>query len=198
MDYSNIENYIGGRRRGFAPSVGIFYTEETTGGLMFMNNTMGTIITHDEVKVMIRGLVKFYRNVDPAEVEKYNNEVLEELRRQRDEHNNKVDITIKKKRIPIKGYVYFVKDDNDRVKIGKTKSPKERMGEYTKLPFKPQLELLLECKDYDMAELKFHEHFREKHIRGEWFSLTREDIEALKQGTYPQKAHKYIVCQVSV
>ena len=76
----------------------------------------------------------------------------------------------------------IIRDDKGRVKIGKTKRMKERMGEYTKLPFEPELLYVLESNDYHAAETLIHEYYQEKRLRGEWFELTTDDINCIQNG----------------
>ena len=58
------------------------------------------------------------------------------------------------------------------------------MTEYKKWPFEPEVLCVVKSGDYVACEQYFHEVFSEKNIRGEWFDLDDEDIEAVKNGEY--------------
>ena len=78
-----------------------------------------------------------------------------------------------------KTYVYLMQDTtNNYYKIGHSKNPQYR--EKTLQSEKPTIELLLfyagSCED----EIRLHERFKEKRIRGEWFNINEEDIQAIK------------------
>lgn len=82
-------------------------------------------------------------------------------------------------------YVYLMKDlSNGSYKIGISNSPKYR--EKTLQSQKPEIELI-HAKQFhkrkiaEIFEKVLHEIFRNKRIRGEWFELSNEDIEDLKQ-----------------
>lgn len=92
------------------------------------------------------------------------------------------------------GYVYFVQEHlNGSFKIGKTKHIEKRMNLFTvKLPFKNQLIFLIKSGNYHKTEIAFHKHFTHKRLEGEWFSLTKEDINWIKEGNYTKEINKTI------
>lgn len=77
------------------------------------------------------------------------------------------------------GYVYVIEIEN-HYKIGISKNPKKRFGEYTKLYKEPKVVVCEKVKGYDLVEQKLHSYFANKHERGEWFSLDENDIEKIK------------------
>jgi hypothetical protein len=79
----------------------------------------------------------------------------------------------------IQGYVYFVLD-RGLCKIGKTKNLKNRMGEYTKLPYGSTLYHCINVSDRHKAEIFFHERYADKRLHGEWFNLLQSDLEEIK------------------
>lgn len=79
---------------------------------------------------------------------------------------------------PDKGYVYVIKM-GDYYKIGKTKKPKERFGEYTLLPIDPETIYCEYVYNYSQVETDLHETYKEKLVRGEWFSLNEKDLEQI-------------------
>lgn len=68
---------------------------------------------------------------------------------------------------------YLMLDSNTGyIKIGRSVNPKKR--ETTLQSEKPNITLLKTC-DSDI-ETKLHKIFKDKRVRGEWFSLSKEDI----------------------
>lgn len=78
------------------------------------------------------------------------------------------------------GYVYLVKM-GEHYKIGISKSPEKRLGEFTKLPNELEKICVVKVKGYKRIEEYLHEHFADKRVRGEWFELNEEDIEYIKE-----------------
>ena len=64
---------------------------------------------------------------------------------------------------------YFIRD-NDRVKIGQSENPEDRLKRL-QAQSKTKLILLGVCKD---EEIELHSRFAHLKIRGEWFLLTDE------------------------
>lgn len=84
----------------------------------------------------------------------------------------------------IKNVIYFI-SDGDSVKVGKSKFPLNRIVELqVGNPRKLIMLAIFPCikREADEWEKTFHEWFKDKRIRGEWFSLTDEDIEDSFQG----------------
>lgn len=67
---------------------------------------------------------------------------------------------------------------NGLTKIGISQDPKHR--EKTLQSQEPEIDLIYTMAGNRLKELKLHEYFAEKRIRGEWFDLTEEDIESIK------------------
>jgi len=146
---------------------------------IYLVDPQGIIMGIDETKELILGLQKFVKNVKQDDIDIINSDI-------ENEHCQPTNECLVKSILPSKlkpqnGVVYFIRDDKGRVKIGKAKNMKYRMGEYTKLPFEPELVHLIESEDYHMMEHKFHVLFAEKRLRGEWFMLTSDDIEMIKK-----------------
>lgn len=79
-----------------------------------------------------------------------------------------------------KGYIYIIEIDG-YFKIGRTKDIKKRLVSIkTSNANKEKVVLLLEVPYYKSAEKLLHFKFRRKRIKGEWFSLTKEDIEDIR------------------
>ena len=81
------------------------------------------------------------------------------------------------------GFVYFVKDNSDQVKIGYTKRDvQKRVKELNS----PNLSIILEFESKYPTKLEKALHFRFKqyNIEREWFNLTDFSIEELKKICY--------------
>lgn len=109
-----------------------------------------------------------------------------------DNHNIKNEIELKKYNETVlnaeypketkkhKGFIYFIKNESNMVKIGRANDLKGRIGEYTKLPFEPILLNAIESNDTIKDEAYYHEMFHMNRKRGEWFELTDEQIQVIK------------------
>ena len=74
-----------------------------------------------------------------------------------------------------KEYIYLMVDDSTGYfKIGRSYNPEVR--EKTLQSEKPTIRLMKKWKAYRTTEKKLHEHFNSKRIRGEWFDLSKSDI----------------------
>lgn len=80
-------------------------------------------------------------------------------------------------------YVYLLQDVDvtGYCKIGYTINPSRRLYDFgIHLPM--TVSVLHIIKTHDMAELEkqLHNHFRNKHINGEWFDLSQEDVDFIQ------------------
>lgn len=76
--------------------------------------------------------------------------------------------------------VYIMIDKNTGYyKIGRSIKPKKR--ESTLQSEKPTIEMLFYFEATKDLELNLHKHFSSKRVRGEWFNLTNEDLDYIKQ-----------------
>ncbi len=74
------------------------------------------------------------------------------------------------------GVIYLAKG-NGSYKIGRSSSFAVREHELTtKLPFPVQVIHTIRAKDSVSAEGFWHERFAQRHVRGEWFSLTETEV----------------------
>jgi predicted GIY-YIG superfamily endonuclease len=82
---------------------------------------------------------------------------------------------------PKVGYVYLIRAESGLYKIGRTTSPQNRMKTFgIKLPFQVEYECLILTYDMVGTERALHQHFASKHMNGEWFRLTPEDVKYIK------------------
>lgn len=77
------------------------------------------------------------------------------------------------------GYLYVVEVAGN-YKIGITKKPKQRLGEYTKYAKEPKQIIIEQCYNYKKIEEQLHTKYSDKCIRGEWFTLDQKDIEEIR------------------
>lgn len=84
------------------------------------------------------------------------------------------------------GFLYVVSfiDTSNKVfyKIGIAKDHRSRLATHqTSIPFHLKIELICYVENMRDNEKELHELFKEKRIRGEWFSLDKEDIISIKK-----------------
>lgn len=78
------------------------------------------------------------------------------------------------------GYVYLLRTDAGWYKIGNSKKPEERAANFAGLPFVVELDHKIETEMPNRIERLLHKRFEERHVRGEWFLLTPEDVLLIK------------------
>ena len=91
--------------------------------------------------------------------------------------------TVKK---PKGGYVYIIGSaEYGLYKIGRTnKEVDERLYQFSPmLPFPCCLVTAIKTKSPAKLERSLHKVLEDKRVNGEWFALTEEDIERIKEGT---------------
>ena len=100
-----------------------------------------------------------------------------------------------------KGYIYFLKC-NEFVKIGRTKSMKDRMYVYSvQSPFESELIHSIETNDCIKLEKHFHKVFDKKRVKGEWFRLSNKDMKEICLNWYNvseddlQRHSKFIIAE---
>lgn len=82
----------------------------------------------------------------------------------------------------VSGHVYLVEGANGVYKIGKTSQLHARMNFFEiKLPFDVNLICAIPSEDITTLEKQLHDKYANKRIRGEWFELTEQDVEDIKQ-----------------
>jgi len=75
------------------------------------------------------------------------------------------------------GHVYFLQDDHNRIKIGKTKNLSNRIfGIGLNLPVRPKLFHSIETDNITILERHFHSMFKKYRLNGEWFDIPQEEL----------------------
>lgn len=86
-----------------------------------------------------------------------------------------------KSRNPRHGFVYLIQSPTGYYKIGKTVNPNNRMKTFSvKLPFEVEYVCLFEVEDMSAMERFFHDMFSSRHVNGEWYALSTDDVEQMK------------------
>lgn len=79
------------------------------------------------------------------------------------------------------GYVYVLASTSGKHKIGKTKSPHDRMKTFgLTLPFEVEYDTLLPCSNMHEMERALHHFYAFKRVKGEWFDLDLDDLAFIK------------------
>ena len=80
----------------------------------------------------------------------------------------------------VSGFVYLFRSPCG-FKIGCARDPKRRFLEIvTLVPFELTIEHTIPAPDMYAAEWALHGQFQSKRIRGEWFSLSEDDVAHIK------------------
>lgn len=148
------------------------YHDKKTGGLIPADN-MGFIYSKSEMKEMMEQFVKFYNGVNEEYIEEHNKERAVQL---------ETPITYEPKKNEKEGVVYFLRADNGLTKIGETKDLETRLKAISgSLLNETELLLYIESEDVRKLEEMFHEQFKDKRVKGEWFDLSDSDIWNVKR-----------------
>lgn len=153
------------------------------------SDQMGFLFDINDAKEMIELLNNYISAFSQSEIDKHNHNLLSQYY---PPSGSRHKSAATQKPPPKEGYIYFLSDGNGNVKIGKTVDIKKRI-ESMKLPEQPILLHAIHVKDYDKAEIIFHEHYKEYRKRGEWFELPQVEIETIQNGIYPKEISKLLV-----
>lgn len=82
---------------------------------------------------------------------------------------------------PNLGWIYVISEPQGTYKIGRTKNIKDRLRTHgVKLPFPIEYVHTLTTTNHAALEDILHDYFEDKHVAGEWYALTSEDVAAIK------------------
>jgi hypothetical protein len=89
-----------------------------------------------------------------------------------------------------KSYVYLIYAETGQYKIGRTTNPHSRLASLqSSSPVKLKLLWYTESKNARQLEKDLHREFAPNHALGEWFNLSDQDVELIKEIGYkrPEK-----------
>jgi hypothetical protein len=82
------------------------------------------------------------------------------------------------------GYIYLIKSDTGHYKIGRSKDVFDRIKTFSiKLPFEIELIHQFPADDTLVAEAQLHKNFAQQRVNGEWFDLTPQMVDNIKNLT---------------
>ena len=84
----------------------------------------------------------------------------------------------------IQGYVYILKSELGVYMIGRTKDLETTINQLHTSPLRVELVHSIACEDDAKYEQELLIRFRNKRKTGNWFELTEDDIEELKETTH--------------
>lgn len=88
---------------------------------------------------------------------------------------------IKKERVKKAGFIYFLQEYTGKIKIGKTQYLDKRISNIgVKLPIQPTLIHYFSTEDMTGSEEKLHKKYQKYRLEGEWFKLSKKEIEKIK------------------
>lgn len=95
--------------------------------------------------------------------------------------NNQTDTALLDEPAPEIGHVYLLKHDK-AYKIGRSADASRRYKEIrTQMPYKTQEIHVIETDDPVGIEAYWHNRFKDKRLKGEWFELSSADVKAFKK-----------------
>jgi len=160
-------------RKFFPPAIFLYDEEE----YIIPRDEMGFIYSKKEIEAWFKQIMKFYNFYSDEEINEYNNNLFEQYNPSYTNYTNSEN-TRKK---PKKGFVYFIKAENGLIKIGRTKNLSNRYKQIQHSALlKTELLFAIESNDVIKLEQKLHHFFENKMEKGEWFALSNEDIEIIK------------------
>lgn len=134
-------------------------------------NPGGGIIPHEEALKIIEQILRFYNNVSLEQIVGHNNaEVAEKQTKAPASRRTKL------------GYVYLLQSPTGAYKIGVASNPTKRIERLeVKLPFEIEPVCVIQTDDMYGLEKALHRQFADKRVNGEWFRLSNDDVEIIKQ-----------------
>ena len=73
----------------------------------------------------------------------------------------------------------YLMKSGDEYKIGKAKTPHERLKKLK--PARPDIELLADCDEALVSEAALHKMYSSKNTEGEWFKLSDADVQSITE-----------------
>jgi len=150
------------RRRTSGEVGDILGFKSKKGGLIPMRRGGRIVLLDDWVEITDR-VARFYENITPVEIKKYNRNVVSLLKATPDPSLIGA----------IDGYVYLLRSDNEYYKIGRAKDIDARLSSIQRnFPIEIKLIHCFRSRDYIGAETYLHRRYHEYRMdRCEWFDL---------------------------
>lgn len=80
------------------------------------------------------------------------------------------------------GHVYLLHFGGDEYKIGCTNNVERRFREIkTQMPYDGKIIHVIETGDPEGIEAYWHQYFKDKRLKGEWFKLSDSDVKYFKK-----------------
>ncbi|WP_333508420.1 GIY-YIG nuclease family protein [Thermoanaerobacterium thermosaccharolyticum] len=154
-------------------SIHISYDSKTN--TFFPHDQGGFIYTKKAFIEKVNELLKFYDFYSDETIENYNNQLLDNFRKPQRENKSRYE------RIPRKGYIYFFEAENGLIKIGQTQNLLQRYKDINNNSFH-KINFLFAFKNNDITktEKELHKIFGKYRYKGEWFIISKNKINALK------------------
>lgn len=145
-----------------------FYMSEQD-GFAFPGTTDMLILTREAFETAVEYCRRFYSQVSDQEIEKWNNSMMSRLARAESGQDEVGKLNT--------GYVYLAYAETGQYKIGRSKSPIERIKVFkTKMPIDVTLIHTIPADNPAEAEKELHERYAGKRLGGEWFDLSGSDV----------------------
>jgi|JYMV01.1.fsa_nt_gi uncharacterized membrane protein YkvA (DUF1232 family)/predicted GIY-YIG superfamily endonuclease len=85
---------------------------------------------------------------------------------------------------PYDGYVYLIREEGGKYKIGRTKDVPTRFNTLSiQIPQEIKVVWRIQCHDHKRAEEKLHRKYKFRRTKGEWFALSPEQVHEITQLT---------------
>lgn len=145
-------------------------------GEPFLRDTLGYIITNEEMEIIVSDVADFYKTHDDNYIKELNKEIDRQKKEEYERVVNRPEEPKKPKHSD--GYVYFAKNENNVIKIGRTINLKNRMKSLnTSSPH--TIDLVGYIKTGSCVELEeiAQRFFEDANVKGEWFDLSNKDMQ---------------------
>lgn len=126
----------------------------------------GFLKTHAEVRELYELLEKYIQSYTSQEINDENNKL-------KAGYSAKTELEQHSK---IAGHIYLLKDSSGYIKIGCSENYKKRVRSLQYSNPTVKVIKLIKTKDIIGLESLLHETFAHRRIKGEWFSLTDDDM----------------------
>lgn len=146
-------------------------------------------LTKHDAKIIIESMIKSYNKIYNGEIEQYVKEMWQELYNEWEFCRNRPKKE-KEKKLQ-QGWVYILKLEDDKTKIGLSKNPEKRKKEIICNSCYSADDIgcfiTYKTKDMNYLESLIHNEFEDNHLNKEWFILNDKEIEMCKNCNFKQE-----------